>query len=242
MDTERSVALVTGASRGLGFALAAGLAADGWSLIVDGRDAGALAAAERELRTRLGRGADLIAIAGDVTDPAHRGALVDVAHALGGLDVLVNNAGILGPSPLPPLARYPLDALRDVLEVNVVAALALTQAAAPLLRAAPFGRIVMVTSDAAVEAYEGWGGYGAAKAAVEQLARVLAVEEPRLRVWALDPGDLRTRMHQEAFPGEDISDRPEPASVVPGVLALIGSDHPGGRVRVADLAAREVGS
>ena len=151
---------------------------------------------------------------GDVTDPAHRLALIAAADRLGGLDLLVNNAGILGPSPQPPLAEYPLDALRDVYEVNVVAPLALTQLALPALRARG-GAVVNVTSDAAVEAYAGWGGYGSAKAALEQASRVLAAEEPDLRVWWVDPGDLRTRMHQEAFPGEDISDRPLPARSCP---------------------------
>jgi NAD(P)-dependent dehydrogenase (short-subunit alcohol dehydrogenase family) len=230
------VAIVTGASRGLGRALAGGLAERGWSLVVDGRDAAALAAAEAELRGRLASGAELVSIPGDVTDAHHRQELAGAAGALGGLDLLVNNAGVLGPSPLPALAAYPLDGLREVLEVNVVAPLALVQETAALLRAAPGGgRVVMVTSDAAVEAYPGWGGYGAAKAAVEQMARVLAEEEPALRVWALDPGDLRTRMHQEAFPGEDISDRPEPETVVPAFLHLVASDHPSGRVRARDL-------
>jgi NAD(P)-dependent dehydrogenase (short-subunit alcohol dehydrogenase family) len=169
--------------------------------------------------------------------------MAGAARALGGLDLLVNNAGILGPSPLPPLTDYPIDRLRDVIEVNVVAPLALVQETIGLLRASPGGgRVVMVTSDAAVEAYAGWGGYGAAKAAVEQLAAVLAVEEPGLHVWALDPGDLRTRMHQEAFPGQDISDRPEPESVVPRILQLIESSRPSGRVRAADLDPEEVRS
>jgi NAD(P)-dependent dehydrogenase (short-subunit alcohol dehydrogenase family) len=242
MNNDMSVALVTGASRGLGLALAGGLARRGWSLVIGGRDARALGAAEEHLRSQLRPGAQLVAIAGDVTDAAHRRALVDAAHALGGLDVLVNNAGVLGPSPLPQLTRFPLDELRNVIEVNVVAPLALVQEAAPLLRAAPGGRVVMITSDAAVEAYPGWGGYGAAKAAVDQLARVLAVEEPALRVWSVDPGDLRTRMHQEAYPGEDISDRPEPESIAPSIVGLIESDRPVGRVRAADLAGEKVGS
>lgn len=238
-----SVGIVTGASRGLGRALAAGLAGRGWSLVIDGREPGSLASAEERLRASLSPGAELVAIPGDVADPAHRRALAGAAHALGGLDLLVNNAGVLGPSPLPPLAAYPLDGLRDVIEVNVVACLGLFQEAVGLLRAAPAGgRVVMVTSDAAVEPYAGWGGYGAAKAAVEQLAAVLGMEEPRLRVWAVDPGDLRTRMHQEAFPGEDISDRPEPETVIPAIIALIDSDRPSGRVRVADISSEMVRS
>jgi NAD(P)-dependent dehydrogenase (short-subunit alcohol dehydrogenase family) len=223
-----TVAIVTGASRGLGFALAEGLVDTGWRVVIDGRDAGALRAAAQLL------GPSAVAVAGDVTDPAHRAALVAAADALGGADLVVNNAGILGPSPQPPLAGYPLDVLRTVYEVNVVAPVAVAQAVLPGLRARG-GALVNVTSDAAVEAYEGWGGYGSAKAAVEQASRILAAEEPTVRVWWVDPGDLRTRMHQEAFPGEDISDRPEPATAVPGFLKLLKSRPPSGRVRLADL-------
>jgi NAD(P)-dependent dehydrogenase (short-subunit alcohol dehydrogenase family) len=223
-----TVAIVTGASRGLGFALAEGLVDTGWRVVVDGRDGAALLAAAQLL------GPSAVAVAGDVTDPAHRAALVAAADALGGADLVVNNAGILGPSPQPPLAGYPLDALRAVYEVNVVAPVALAQVALPGLRARG-GALVNVTSDAAVEAYEGWGGYGSAKAAVEQASRILAVEEPTVRVWWVDPGDLRTRMHQEAFPGEDISDRPEPATVVPGFLALLKNRPASGRIRLAEL-------
>jgi NAD(P)-dependent dehydrogenase (short-subunit alcohol dehydrogenase family) len=224
-----TVAIVTGASRGLGFALAEGLVDTGWRVVVDGRDADALTAAAQ----LLGRCA--VAMPGDVTDPAHRAALVAAADALGGADLVVNNAGILGPSPQPPLAEYPLDVLRTVYEVNVVAPLALAQATLPGLRARG-GTIVNVTSDAAVEPYEGWGGYGSAKAAIEQVSRILAAEEPTIRVWWVDPGDLRTRMHQEAFPGEDISDRPEPVTVVPAFLRLLKARPASGRIRLAELA------
>jgi NAD(P)-dependent dehydrogenase (short-subunit alcohol dehydrogenase family) len=218
-------AIVTGASRGLGLALAAGLAGAGWRLVLDARDGAALREAVWELP------GEHAVLPGDVTDPAHRAALVEAAHRLGGPDLLVNNAGILGPSPQPPLSGYPLPALREVYEVNVFAPLALIQAAVPALRARA-GAVVNVTSDAAVEPYPGWGGYGSAKAALEQASRVLAAEEPALRVWWVDPGDLRTRMHQEAFPGEDISDRPLPESVVPAFLKLL-ADHPdSGRVRL----------
>ena len=205
-----SVAMVTGASRGLGQALAEGLAAEGWSLVIDGRDAAALDDAAARLEPLLAPGAALRALPGDITDEEHRRALVAAAGALGGLDLLVNNAGTLGASPLPSLADYPLDVLRVALEVNVVAPLGVTQAALPLLLASPRPRLLNVTSDAGVEAYEGWGGYGAGKAALEQLGAVLAVEYPALTVWSVDPGDLRTQMHQAAYPGEDISDRPEP--------------------------------
>jgi NAD(P)-dependent dehydrogenase (short-subunit alcohol dehydrogenase family) len=217
------VAIITGASRGLGLALATGLSEAGWRLVVDARTPADLTAAAEWI------GGDVVAVPGDVRDPAHRAALLE--H---GADLLVNNAGVLGPSPQPRLASYPLDALREVYEVNVLAPLALTQLALPVLRSRE-GAVVNVTSDAAVEPYEGWGGYGSAKAAVEQASAVLAAEEPAVRVWWVDPGDLRTRMHQEAFPGEDISDRPLPETVVPAFRHLVTSRPPSGRVRLADL-------
>jgi NAD(P)-dependent dehydrogenase (short-subunit alcohol dehydrogenase family) len=219
-----TTAIITGASRGLGRALTGGLARAGWNVIVDSRDAAALAA--------VGFGPGVTPVVGSVTDPAHRAALIDVADRHGGVDLLVNNAGILGPSPQPRLADYPIEALREVYEVNVHAPLALTQLAIPSLRKRA-GAVLNVTSDAAIEAYAGWGGYGSAKAAVEQISRILAAEEPDLRVWWIDPGDLRTRMHQEAFPGEDISDRPEPDSVVPAFLRLLAARPESGRVRAA---------
>jgi NAD(P)-dependent dehydrogenase (short-subunit alcohol dehydrogenase family) len=234
-----AVAIITGASRGLGFALAAGLAGAGWRLVVDARGADDLAEAVQEIEAAVaGSGVRdrIVAVPGDVTEAAHRVALIEAAERLGGLDLLVNNAGILGPSPQPALAEYPLGALRDVYEVNVVAPLGLIQLALPALRARR-GAIVNITSDAAVEAYPGWGGYGSAKAAIEQASRVLAEEEPDLRVWWVDPGDLRTRMHQEAFPGEDISDRPLPGTVEPAFRRLLADAPPSGRVRLADLLA-----
>ena len=227
--SENRTALITGASRGLGLALAAGLARAGFDLIIDARDAAALDAAAGALRAS---GASVTAIPGDVTNPGHRAALV--AAARGRLDLLVNNAGTLGASPLPALADYPPDELRAAFEVNVIAPVALTQLALPLLRASG-GAVLNITSDAAVEAYAGWGGYGAAKAALEQASNVLAAEEPTLRVWWADPGDLRTDMHQLAFPGEDISDRPEPAAVVPGFVRLVTERLPSGRYRAAHL-------
>ena len=221
-------ALITGASKGLGRALAGALAARGWRLVVDARTPGSLAA---ELP-----GAAVVA--GDVTDPGHRGALAAAVDALGRLDLLVNNASDLGPSPLPALAGYPLEALRRVYETDVVAPLALIQVMAPRLRAAG-GIVVNVSSDAAVEPYPGWGGYGSAKAALDQLSAILAAEEPDLRVYAVDPGDMRTDMHQAAFPGEDITDRPEPATVVPALLRLLDARPPSGRYRAADWAAAD---
>jgi NAD(P)-dependent dehydrogenase (short-subunit alcohol dehydrogenase family) len=228
-------AIVTGASKGLGQALSVGLARAGWSLVIDARDAETLDVAAASLRSHLSPDSDLRAVAGDVTDPAHLAGLVEAAAQLGHLELVVNNASSLGPSPLPPLARYPLDGLRAALESNAVAPLALIQAAAPLLASAGAPRIVNVTSDASVEAYPGWGGYGASKAALDHLGAVLAAEQPGWRVWTVDPGDLRTQMHQDAFPGEDISDRPEPATVVPAFLALIDSELPSGRLRLSQL-------
>jgi NAD(P)-dependent dehydrogenase (short-subunit alcohol dehydrogenase family) len=230
-------ALITGASRGLGRALAAGLAREGFDLIIDARDRAALDAAAGALRAagpaaqRPGSRA-VTAIPGDVTDPLHRSALVDAAG--GRLDLLVNNAGTLGASPLPALADYPVAELRAAFEANVIAPIALTQLALPLLRASG-GAVLNITSDAAVEAYAGWGGYGAAKAALEQASNVLAAEELAVRVWWADPGDLRTDMHQAAFPGEDISDRPEPASVVPAFVRLVTERLPSGRYRASHL-------
>ncbi len=228
-----SVAVVTGVSRGLGRALAVALAERRWSLVVDARDPEALAHASDALRSA--GAAEVHAVAGDVTDPAHRAALVAAASAAGGVDVLVNNASALGPSPMPRLADYPPAELERVYAVNTLAPLALIQALLPQL-GEHRGRIVNVTSDAAVEPYEGWGGYGSSKAALEQLTAILAAETPGLRVYAFDPGDMRTEMHQDAFPGEDISDRPEPHTVVPALLRLIDGELPSGRFRAADLA------
>ena len=232
-----SVAIVTGASRGLGEALAAGLAGANWSVVVDGRDPATLDAAADRIRSVANGEARIIAVVGDITDEDHRHDLTAAALELGGLDLVVNNAGTLGTSPLPTMADYPLDDLRIAFEVNVVAPLGLLQDTLPLLLDAPHPRIINVTSDAAVEAYEGWGGYGAGKAALEHLGAVLAAEFPAVTVWSVDPGDLRTAMHQAAFPGEDISDRPEPSTAVPAFLELINSDRPSGRFRAAELVA-----
>ena len=221
--------MVTGASRGLGRALAAGLAREGYDLIIDARDAPALDAAASQIRAAGGR---VTAIPGDVTDPAHRAALAQAAA--GRLDLLVNNAGTLGASPLPALADYPVGELRAAFEANVIAPIALTQLVLPALRARG-GAVLNITSDAAVEAYAGWGGYGAAKAALEQASNVLSAEELAVRVWWADPGDLRTDMHQLAFPGEDISDRPLPEQIVPAFLRLITQRLPSGRYRAAHL-------
>jgi NAD(P)-dependent dehydrogenase (short-subunit alcohol dehydrogenase family) len=216
------VGIVTGASRGLGLALARTLADHSWRLVVDARGADALA------RVNL---TNVTAIAGDVADPEHRAALVAAAGPR--IDLVVNNASVLGPSPQPLLADYPLDELKRVYRVNVLAPLALVQLALPRMTAG--GAIVNVSSDAAVEAYEGWGGYGSSKAALDQLTNVLAAERPDLRVYAVDPGDMRTQLHQEAFPGEDISDRPPPEDAVPGLLALVEGGLPSGRYRARDF-------
>ncbi len=227
-----AVAVITGGSRGLGRALARELASRGWSLVIDGRDVSRLDEVAAELRSAYG--ADVVAIPGDVADVTHRDAVVAAAEERGGVDVLVNNASELGPSPLPALDSLSIDAFARVLEVNVVAPLALVQRALPSLLARS-GRIVNVSSDAAVEAYRGWGAYGSSKAALEQLTSVLAVEHPDLRVYSVDPGDMRTDMHQAAFPGEDISDRPMPEESVPGLLALIEGDLPSGRYEAREV-------
>jgi NAD(P)-dependent dehydrogenase (short-subunit alcohol dehydrogenase family) len=223
-STSQPTALITGAGRGLGLALARALLSGGWRVVVDARRTAHLAA-------------DLpgaVVVPGDVTDPAHRDALSAAVSALGRLDLLVNNASELGPSPLPRLADAPLAAVRRVYETNVLAPLALIQGFLPPLRAAR-GAVLNISSDAAVEAYEGWGSYGSSKAALDQLTAVLAAEEPGLAVYAVDPGDMRTEMHQAAFPGEDISDRPDPETVVPALLRLIATRPRSGRLRAADL-------
>jgi NAD(P)-dependent dehydrogenase (short-subunit alcohol dehydrogenase family) len=225
-------AIITGASRGLGLALARALAQRGWALIIDARGVAELERVARE----LGSVTEVVAIPGDVADDWHRGALVEAAGDQ--IDLLVNNASVLGPSPQPALARYPIDELERVYRVNVLAPVALAQLVVP--RMPDGGCIINVTSDAAVEPYEGWGGYGSSKAALEQVTAILAAEQPALRVYAVDPGDMRTRMHQDAFPGEDISDRPPPQDSVPGLLVLIEGDLRSGRYRARDLSVQEV--
>jgi NAD(P)-dependent dehydrogenase (short-subunit alcohol dehydrogenase family) len=224
-STSQPTALITGAGRGLGQALARSLLSSGWRVVVDARRTAHLPAALP----------GAVVVPGDVTDPAHREGLAAAVGGLGRLDLLVNNASDLGPSPLPRLADVPLAAARRVYETNVLAPLALTQALLPLLRDS-HGTVLNISSDAAVEAYEGWGTYGSSKAALDQLTAVLAAEEPGLAAYAVDPGDMRTEMHQAAFPGEDISDRPAPEAVVPALLQLIATRPPSGRVRAADLA------
>jgi NAD(P)-dependent dehydrogenase (short-subunit alcohol dehydrogenase family) len=226
------IAIVTGASRGLGLALARALADREWSLVIDARGAEALKAAADELSAKT----EVVAIPGDVANEAHLHALVAAANDLGRLDLLVNNASLLGPSPQPNLADYPLDVLEKVYRVNVFGPLRLVQLALPLLQASG-GRIINVTSDAGIEGYGGWGGYGSSKAALEQLSNVLAAEHPELKIFWTDPGDMNTQMHQEASPGEDISDRPPPEDSVPGLLRLIEGDLPSGRYRAKDVAA-----
>jgi NAD(P)-dependent dehydrogenase (short-subunit alcohol dehydrogenase family) len=229
MGQHNRTALITGASRGLGLALARELAQRGWQLIIDARAAEALESARAELAQHT----QVVAIAGDVADPAHREALAAAARELGGIDALVNNASVLGPSPQPELLDYPLDVLEQVYRTNVIAPLALIQATRAAL--APGARIVNITSDAGVEAYPGWGGYGSSKAALEHLSAILAAEQSDLRVYWIDPGDMRTQMHQEAFPGEDISDRPLPDVSVPGLVGLLEGAHPSGRYKAREI-------
>jgi NAD(P)-dependent dehydrogenase (short-subunit alcohol dehydrogenase family) len=221
------LAIITGASRGLGLALARALAANEWALVLDARGAPELERVARE----LGQITEVAAITGDVRDESHRRALVAAAGET--IDALVNNASVLGPSPQPALASYPLGEFERVYQANVFAPLALVQRALP--RLADGGAIVNVTSDAAVEPYEGWGGYGSSKAALEQLTAILAAEHPSVRVYAVDPGDMRTQLHQEAFPGEDISDRALPEDSVPGLLELITGELPSGRYRAKEV-------
>lgn len=229
---SRDVAVVTGASRGLGLAITRALVADGWSVVVDGRAGDDLMTAISDV---TGPG-QAVAIPGDVTDPDHRQQLAQAAAGKGPVRLIVNNASYLGPSPQPVLQNYPLDTLRRVYEVNTVAPLALIQVLRPLMTEAG-GVIINITSDAGVEGYAGWGGYGSSKAALEQLSRVLAAEQPQLRVYWVDPGDMNTRMQQEAFPGEDVSDRPPPEESVPGLMELAKGELPSGRYQ-----ARSVGS
>ncbi len=206
--TPHPVALITGASRGLGLALARFLAGQGYHLVLTARGGEAL----RRAATELADLTDVVAVAGSVTDPPHRRALREATS--GGLDVLVHNASNLGASPLPALAALPVERFREVLETNLVAPLALTQELLPALRARS-GWVVSISSDAARGGYPGWGAYGASKAALDLLTATLAQEEPGLAAVSVDPGDMRTRMHQDAFPGEDISDRPEPQVTLP---------------------------
>jgi NAD(P)-dependent dehydrogenase (short-subunit alcohol dehydrogenase family) len=234
-------AIVTGASRGLGLALGRALAEREWRLIIDARGAAGLDAAREELaaaardsarEASVAAASPVIAVPGDIADEAHRRELVAAAGER--IDLVVNNASLLGPSPLPPVAELAPSDLEEILRANVIGPLGLIRLALPHMREG--GRIVNVTSDAAVEPYEGWAGYGSSKAALEQLTRILAAERPDLRVYAVDPGDMRTRMHQDAFPGEDISDRPPPDESVPGLLALIEGDLPSGRYAARELS------
>ena len=232
-----STAIITGASRGFGLALALELAGAGWDLVVDARDKGDLSQAAS--RIDAAGGGRVMPVDGDVTDHGHLRSLVEAAASIGDFSLLVNNASMLGPSPQPPLAEYPIDVMELVFATNLIAPLRLIQVSLPYLRETG-GTVINVTSDAAVEGYEGWGGYGASKAALDQLSNVLAAEEPDITVYWFDPGDMNTRMHQEAFPGEDISDRPLPATRVPAVMRLLDGHYPTGRYQAADLLAEEV--
>lgn len=233
-NSSTPVAVVTGASAGLGLALTNALVERGWRVVVDARDAVRLANALQHLLAD-----QVIREPGDVADPEHRVRLAHAAERAGGASLLVNNASVLGPSPQPRLADYPFDELRRVFAVNAIAPVMLTQLLLPQLLGNR-GTIVNITSDAAVEPYAGWGGYGSSKAALNQLTAILAAEQPELRIHAFDPGDMNTAMHQQAFPGEDISDRPDPSTVVPALLRLVESDLPSGRYSAAELTAISV--
>jgi NAD(P)-dependent dehydrogenase (short-subunit alcohol dehydrogenase family) len=232
-------ALITGASRGLGLALARKLVEDGWGLVIDARGKRELEQVRTELSSKQSppsRAPNIIAIPGDVTTEAHRKKLAAAAIEMGGLDAVINNASFLGPSPQPNLLEYPIEILEKVYQTNIIAPLALVQTLRPMLR--PDACILNVTSDAGVEAYAGWGGYGSSKAALEHLSAILAQENPSLRIYWVDPGDMRTQMQQEAFPGEDISDRAMPEESVPGLLMLLDGKQPSGRYRAHELAGQ----
>ena len=233
VNTSHPVALITGASRGLGLALARELASQGWQLILDARGSESLEKARRELSART----RVIAVPGDVVDPAHRQALFSAAVELGGLDALVNNASFLGPSPQPVLVDYPLEILEQVYRTNVLAPLAVIQSLRSQLK--PQAVIIKVSSDAGVEPYAGWGGYGSSKAALEHLSAILAAENPQWQVYWVDPGDMRTQMQQDAFPGEDISDRPLPEASVPGFMVLLSGELPSGRYAARELVREQ---
>lgn len=230
LHDQSPVALVTGASRGLGHALTADLVRRGWHVVLDARDKDRLAAAVQDLPDP----SRVTALPGDVVDDGHRLALATAVQQLGGLDLLVSNASVLGPSPLPPLAEHPLPELLEVFEVNALAPIALLQLVLPALRSRG-GRVVHVSSDAAVEAYAGWGGYGAAKAALDHASAVLALENPDLRIYGFDPGEMNTELHQLAAPGEDLSGLPDPVTVVPALLRLVEDDLPSGRYTASEL-------
>lgn len=231
-ETHAHTALITGASRGLGRALAREFARQGWNLLLDARNKAPLEALQTELQTLT----HVQTLAGDVTEASHRRNLLEAAQSLGGIDVLINNASMLGPSPQPTLLSYPLEILEQVYRTNIIAPLALIQTLHPQLK--PEASIINISSDAGQEVYEGWGGYGSSKAALEHLSAILAVEQPELAVYWVDPGDMRTDMHQAAFPGEDISDRPLPEESVPGILQLITWRYPSGRYLARALPAR----
>lgn len=225
-------AVITGASRGLGLALSRKLAADGWNLVIDARGAEALGIVNDELSALT----NIISINGSIDDSQHRSEIVQAVRTFGSLDLLINNAGVLGPSPQPSLMEYPLDILENVFRTNVISQLALIQDLKNYF--SQMAKIINVSSDAGVEAYAGWGGYGASKAALNHLSLVLAAENPELRIYSVDPGDMNTQMHQEAFPGEDISDRPLPETSVSGFMELIYSNYPGGRYQARNLPVK----
>ena len=233
---EVRTVLITGASTGLGRALARTLAAQGWHPIITARGRVRL----HQVRDEFPAG-KVTAVPGDVSDPEHRERLGEVIRQRGRLDLVVNNASRLGPSPMPRLAELPLDELIDIYATNVVAPLGVLQIALPFLQAAG-GLAVNISSDAGVEPYEGWGGYGSSKAALDHLTAIFAAENPNVPIYSFDPGDMRTEMHQAAFPGEDITDRPEPETVVPALLRLIDLRPPSGRYVGSELLAAQMSS
>jgi len=234
MDMNGKTALVTGASRGLGFATAELLARRGANLIVAARNGDELESAVLWLRLHT----DVVTVPADVSQDAEGIVEAGLAH-FGRIDVLINNASELGPSPMPRLARLPWQAMERILRVNVTAALHLTQLVLPGMLERRHGTIVNVSSDAGVNAYPGWGGYGASKAALEHVGRTLAVEleGSGIRVLTVDPGDMDTRMHREAEPGVDLSHLAKPETVAPVLVALLEDDAAAGRYELQSLLA-----
>jgi len=236
MITTTKTALITGASKGFGLALAEALAQKGWQLIINARNAKTLLSTQRHLEQFT----TVAAISGDVRDEIHLLQFAEKLEALDWkLDLVVNNASTLGASPQPALLDYHMDTLHQIFHTNVLAPISLLQKVKPFLTRT--AKIINLSSDAAANAYEHWGGYGASKAALDHISRTLEVENPNLQVYALDPGDMRTDMHQAAFPGENIEDRPLPTTVaVPAALELILGSHPSGRYAAGELVKAEV--
>jgi NAD(P)-dependent dehydrogenase (short-subunit alcohol dehydrogenase family) len=234
--TNKKSALITGASKGLGYALAEHLAQNGWNLLINARNAKQLL----EARNHLEQFTKVIAISGDVRDELH---LLQLAEALESNqwqpDLVVNNASALGVSPMPHLLDHPVEDLHVIFHTNMIAPISLLQKVKPYLKSD--ATIINVSSDAGAGAYETWGAYGGSKAGLDHMTDILAKEYPAWRFYAFDPGDMRTEMHQAAFPGQDISDRPLPTEqAVPAIIRLIENELPGGRYTASALLKEQL--